>query len=136
MTIVETDRSRKGAPAKVAQEMASTPIIRRYQKEWFANLRKRVVENGEPYVLAPAVSPHEIFESFDIPYVSNEWWSGLVAARRQSAEYFNILERHGYHDGAPGMFSSPRNAVLALLVGGMLIRPLSLLLCRVLGRPA
>jgi hypothetical protein len=101
MTFVETDRTRRGAPAKVSQEMACTPIIRGYQKDWFINLRRRVLEGGESYVLAPAVSPHEIFESFDIPYVCNEWWSGLTAARRQSADYFNLLEQHGYHDGLP-----------------------------------
>jgi benzoyl-CoA reductase subunit B len=98
MTIVRTDRSSTGAPAKAGREMDCTPVIRDYQKIWFNNLRRRVTEGGEPYVLAPAVSPHEILESFDIPYVCNEWWSGLTAARRQSAEYFNILERRGYHD--------------------------------------
>lgn len=100
-TLVQTDRSRRGAPAKVEQEMNCTPLIRAYQKKWFSELRQRVVEGGEPYVLAPAVSPHEIFESFDLPYVCNEWWSGLTAARRQSAEYFNILEKRGYHDTLP-----------------------------------
>ncbi len=101
MTVVVTDRSRTGAPAKVQQEMNCTPKIRMHQKYWFRDLRQRVTEGGEPYVLAPAVSPHEIFESFDLPYVCNEWWSGLTAARRQSAEYFNILERRGYHDTLP-----------------------------------
>ncbi|RYY27911.1 MAG: 2-hydroxyacyl-CoA dehydratase [Sphingomonadales bacterium] len=97
MSLVQTDRSRTGAPAKVQQEMAVTPEIRAHQKQWFSELHQRVAD-GEPYVLAPAVSPHEIFESFDIPYVCNEWWSGLTAARRQSAEYFNLLENRGYHD--------------------------------------
>jgi benzoyl-CoA reductase subunit B len=101
VTLVETDRSRRGAPAKVSRDMDCTPIIRAHQKQWFADLRKRVIEGGEPYVLTAAVAPHEIFESFDIPYVCSEWWSGLTAARRQSAEYFNILEKHGYHDGLP-----------------------------------
>ena len=97
MTTVFTDRENKGAPSKVQQELACTPEIRMYQKYWFRDLRERVA-NGEPYVIAPAVSPHEIFESFDIPYVCNEWWSGLTAARRQSADYFNLLERRGFHD--------------------------------------
>jgi hypothetical protein len=81
--------------------MDCTPVIRRYQKEWFNNLRRRVIEGGEPYVIAPAVSAHEILESFDMPYVCSEWWSGLTAARRQSADYLDLLEEHGYHDGLP-----------------------------------
>jgi len=59
--------------------------------------------------------------------------------------------RRAYFDGAPGIasssavwaaaglaavFASPREAVLALLFGGMLIHPLALLLCRGLGRSA
>ena len=101
MSLIETDRSRTGSVARAAQEMAVTPKIRMHQKYWFRDLRQRVTEGGEPYVIAPAVSPHEILESFDIPYICNEWWSGLTAARRQSAEYFNILERRGYHDTLP-----------------------------------
>jgi hypothetical protein len=59
--------------------------------------------------------------------------------------------RHAYRDGAPGMLVSatmwliagcvawrmaPAKAVWALFVGGMLIHPLSVLVCRMLGRPA
>lgn len=101
MVDVQTDRARTGAPTKAAQEMECTPKIRMHQKYWFRDLRQRVTEDNQPYVIAPAVSPHEIFESFDLPYICNEWWSGLTAARRQSAEYFNILERRGFHDTLP-----------------------------------
>jgi hypothetical protein len=58
--------------------------------------------------------------------------------------------RHAYFGGAPGVFVSslawlaagivalsqpPARVVLALFAGGMLIHPLSLLLCKLLGRP-
>lgn len=69
-------------------------------KDWFAQLQARVAD-GEPYVIAPARSPHEILESFDIPYVSNEWWSGIVASRRKSGDYFDLLERAGFHSDLP-----------------------------------
>jgi benzoyl-CoA reductase subunit B len=81
--------------------MRCTPVIRQHQKEWFQELRRRVLEDRQPYAIAEAVSPHEIFESFDMPYVTSEWWSGIVASRRQSAYYFDHLEAAGYHDGLP-----------------------------------
>jgi hypothetical protein len=66
---------------------------------------------------------------------------------------FTILEaqadmRRGYFSGAPGIlasalawsvaacvavFVSPQRAILALLVGGMLIHPVGLLICKMLG---
>jgi hypothetical protein len=59
--------------------------------------------------------------------------------------------RSAYHGGAPGVFTSamvwmvagvvalrrsPQDAVIALFVGGMLIHPISLLVCKALGRSA
>lgn len=59
--------------------------------------------------------------------------------------------RHAYMDGAPGVLTSgtvwfiaslvcilhsPRQAVWALFVGGMLIHPVALVLLKLLGRPA
>ncbi len=80
--------------------LACTAAIRGDMKTWFADLRARVAD-GAPFVLAPARSPHEILEAFDIAYVSNEWWSGQVAARRQSGRAFDLLESLGYHAGLP-----------------------------------
>jgi len=87
-----------GAAQRSKNDLACTPIIRAGQKEWFLNLHKQVAE-GKPYVFSEAYVPHEILEAFDLPYVINEWWSGLVAARRQSAYYFNDLEQRGFHSG-------------------------------------
>jgi 2-hydroxyglutaryl-CoA dehydratase, D-component len=77
--------------------MPSTAEIAAHQREWFARLRERV-SAGEPYVLAEALAPHEIFEAFDLPYVTNEWWSGIVASQRRSGFYFNALEKLGFHE--------------------------------------
>ena len=43
--------------------------------------------------------PHEIFEALDLPFITDVWYSGLVAARRQSAYYSNYLVSQGYHEG-------------------------------------
>jgi hypothetical protein len=36
-----------------------------------------------------------------MPYVTNEWWSGLVAAKRMSGRYLDVLEDRGFHGGLP-----------------------------------
>ena len=84
------------APAKAG--MQASADIAAYQRAWFARLRDRVA-SGEPYVLAEAWAPHEIFEAFDLPYVTNEWWSGIVASQRKSGFYFDALESRGFHAG-------------------------------------
>ena len=96
MNQVTTER--RGAKERAKNDLACTPLIRGGQKEWFANLREQVAD-GAHYVYADAMSPHEIFEAFDLPCVINEWWSGIVAARRQSAYYFDQMEAHGFHSG-------------------------------------
>jgi len=88
----------RGAQSRARNDLDCTPLIRGAQKEWFAKLRAEVAA-GCPYIFTDAYSPHEILEAFDLPHVINEWWSGIVAARRQSAYYFDELERQGYHAG-------------------------------------
>lgn len=88
----------RGATERARNDLDCTPIIRGAQKEWFASLREEVAA-GRPYVYTDAYCPHEILEAFDLPHVINEWWSGITAARRQSAYYFDALESLGYHSG-------------------------------------
>lgn len=82
-------------------QLAVTPVAQAYQREWFRELRRRVFAEGVPYALTNATSPHEIFDVFGMPYVTNEWWSGLVAAKRMSGRYLDLLEDRGFHDGLP-----------------------------------
>lgn len=77
-------------------DLACSPGIRGQQKEWYADLRRKVVEENQPFVLTEALTPHEIFEAFDMPFVTNEWWSGVVASNRQAGYYFGKLEEAGY----------------------------------------
>ena len=64
-------------PLRARKLLASTDIATSYQKTFGSELRRRVVENGEPFVLAQADTPHEIFHAMDIPLISNQWWSAL-----------------------------------------------------------
>src|SRR5690606_18739917 len=52
-----------------------TAAAKAYQKAFGTELKARVVERGEPFAVAQADTPHEIFHAMDIPIVSNQWWS-------------------------------------------------------------
>jgi benzoyl-CoA reductase subunit B len=66
-----------------------------YQKEWFKSVKMRI-NRGEPYVLAQADTPHEIFLTMDIPVVPVQWWSAIIAAKQLSPYYFDLMNEHGY----------------------------------------
>jgi benzoyl-CoA reductase subunit B len=82
------DRGRK--------DLACTADATAFQKAFGAELRERVVERGEPFAVAQADTPHEIFHAMDIPVVSNQWWSAYISAKRLSGRYFGVLDELGY----------------------------------------
>jgi len=67
-----------------------------YQKAFGTDLRERVVERGEPFAVAQADTPHEIFHAMGIPVVSNQWWSAYISAKRLSSRYLAVLDEQGY----------------------------------------
>jgi len=73
-----------------------TAAAKAYQKAFGAELRTRVVERGEPFAVAQADTPHEIFHAMDIPVVSNQWWSAYISAKRLSERYFKVLDDLGF----------------------------------------
>lgn len=78
------------------KDLACTSEATAYQRSYVGELRRRVVEQGEPFVVAQADTPHEIFHAMDIPLVTNQWWSAYLAAKQLSKPYFDSLEKHGY----------------------------------------
>ena len=78
------------------RDLESTAAAAAFQKEFGAGLRARVVERGEPFVLAQADTPHEIFHAMDIPLVSNQWWSAYISAKRLSDKYLGTLDALGF----------------------------------------
>ncbi|HEY6458371.1 MAG TPA: 2-hydroxyacyl-CoA dehydratase family protein [Steroidobacteraceae bacterium] len=76
--------------------LACTAEASRYQKHFAAQLKSRVVEHGEPFALAQADTPHEIFHAMDIALVSNQWWSAYISAKRLSGKYFSVMDELGY----------------------------------------
>ena len=76
--------------------LACTAIANAYQKQYGLTLRQRVVEEGEPFAIVQADTPHEIFHAMDIPIIANQWWSAYISAKQLSARYFQVMAELGY----------------------------------------
>lgn len=76
-----------------------TRSLRAHQREWFASLRRDVNEEGKPFIITGANFPHEISEALDIAAMTDVWYSGLIAAKRESGHYSQVLEDAGFHLG-------------------------------------
>ena len=88
MSATEASRSRK--------DLQCTADALAHQRQFAAELKRRVVENGDPFVVAQADTPHELFHAMDIPLITNQWWSAYISAKQLSAQYFKVLEQRGY----------------------------------------
>jgi benzoyl-CoA reductase/2-hydroxyglutaryl-CoA dehydratase subunit BcrC/BadD/HgdB len=78
------------------KDLECTAAATSFQKAFGAELRERVVDRGEPFAVAQADTPHEIFHAMDIPIVSNQWWSAYISAKRLSGRYFATLDDLGF----------------------------------------
>jgi hypothetical protein len=83
--------------ARGVKRLAAASDAMTYQRSWFADLRRQVAA-GAPLVIADADVPHEIFRAFDIPYVVNQWWASICAAKQKSPLYLDALRTRGYPD--------------------------------------
>lgn len=66
-----------------------------YQRQWFADLKQRAAD-GDPVALVNADAPQEILRALDIPYVVNQWWASVCAAKQKSGRYLRLLADRGY----------------------------------------
>jgi benzoyl-CoA reductase subunit B len=78
------------------KDLECTAAATAHQRTFVADLKRRVIDEGEPFVIAQADTPHEIFHTLDIPLVTNQWWSAYIAAKQLSPRYFDTLDRIGY----------------------------------------
>ncbi len=88
----DKERSRK--------DLACTAEAQRFQKAFGQDLKKRVVDNGEPFAIVQADTPHEIFHVMDIPIVTNQWWSAYISAKQLSTRYVEVLKDHGFPESS------------------------------------
>jgi benzoyl-CoA reductase/2-hydroxyglutaryl-CoA dehydratase subunit BcrC/BadD/HgdB len=76
--------------------LACTAEASAFQKQFVQELKRRVVEEGEPFAIVQADTPHEIFHAMDIPIITNQWWSAYISAKQLSAQYFDAMVDAGY----------------------------------------
>jgi benzoyl-CoA reductase subunit B len=86
------------SPRRSRKDLKCTAEASRHQKSFVADLKRRVFEDGEPFVVAQADTPHELFHAMDIPLITNQWWSAYIAAKQLSRPYFEALSRAGFPD--------------------------------------
>ncbi|MBC2665419.1 2-hydroxyacyl-CoA dehydratase [Novosphingobium flavum] len=92
---------RPAAPARPHEQgrsrksLESVAGFTAYNREWFASVRRAVAE-GSPFAVVNANAPQEILRAMDVPFVVNQWWASIVAAKQQSRRYQSLLRARGY----------------------------------------
>jgi benzoyl-CoA reductase subunit B len=69
------------------KDLECTAAATAYQRAFGQDLKRRVIDNGEPFAVVQADTPHEIFHTLDIPLVSNQWWAAYISAKQLSPRY-------------------------------------------------
>jgi benzoyl-CoA reductase/2-hydroxyglutaryl-CoA dehydratase subunit BcrC/BadD/HgdB len=92
---LEQESRAGGGGARSRKSLRSLAAIGNYQRDWFASVRERAAA-GEPIAVVNANAPQEILRTLDIPFVVNQWWASIVAAKQQSPRYLGLLEAHHY----------------------------------------
>ncbi|MFV3127041.1 2-hydroxyacyl-CoA dehydratase [Niveispirillum sp. KHB5.9] len=82
-------------PTRSRKSLAAVASFGQFQRDWFAGLREQVAA-GSPLAVVNANAPQEILRALDIPFVVNQWWASIVAAKQQSGRYFGLLRERGY----------------------------------------
>lgn len=75
--------------------LASAGAATKYQREWFRSVQQRAAA-GDPVALVNADAPQEILRALDIPYIVNQWWASVCAAKQKSSTYLALLAERGY----------------------------------------
>jgi benzoyl-CoA reductase subunit B len=78
------------------KDLECTAAATAFQRSYVTEMRRRVIEMGEPFVVAQADTPHELFHAMDIPLITNQWWAAYISAKQLSERYFGALEQRGY----------------------------------------
>lgn len=82
-------------PVRSRKSLSAVASFGQFQRDWFAGLREQVAA-GAPLAVVNANAPQEILRAMDIPFVVNQWWASIVAAKQQSGRYFALLRDHDY----------------------------------------
>ncbi len=89
-----------GPGIRSRKTLACTAEATAFQKAFGQELKRMVVDEGAPFVIAQADTPHEIFHAMDIPVIANQWWSAYISAKQLSARYFDAMVEAGYPENS------------------------------------
>ena len=88
---------KKKYQTKSVKRLKITKEVGAFQKEWFMGLHERV-ESGEPFGFVGANAPMELLRAMDIPFVVNQWWTAICAAKQMGPRFYDLLEDAGYRN--------------------------------------
>lgn len=86
--------SSDGAGRRSRKALASTADFGAWQRDWFVDVQRRAAEG--PFAVVNADAPQEILRAMDIPYVVNQWWASIVAAKQRGRDYAALLKGADY----------------------------------------
>lgn len=86
--------------------LSTTAKAGAYQRDWVRGLRARI-NAGETFAFVNADTPHELFHAMDVPIVTNQWWSAIIAAKQLSEHCLDRARELGFHDHLPRYSSLP-----------------------------
>lgn len=92
----DTPAKRSAAP-RPTRSRKSLEVIGQfgtYQREWFARVRAEALA-GATFAVVNANAPQEMLRALGIPFVVNQWWASIAAAKQQSPRYAGLLAAQG-----------------------------------------
>jgi len=78
-------------PTRSRKSLAVIARFGTYQREWFASIRAHALA-GKTFAAVNANAPQEMLRALGIPFVVNQWWASIVAAKQQSARFGTLLD--------------------------------------------
>jgi hypothetical protein len=85
---------RPAPPPRSRKSLKAIARFGAYQRDWFAEIRAQAAA-GDTFAAVNANSPQEILRALGIPFVVNQWWASIVAAKQQRARYAGLLAEAG-----------------------------------------
>jgi benzoyl-CoA reductase/2-hydroxyglutaryl-CoA dehydratase subunit BcrC/BadD/HgdB len=92
-TVGGSDEAAPSPRARAPRSRKSLAAVARfgaYQRDWFAEVRAAAL-SGATFAAVNANSPQEMLRAIGIPFVVNQWWASIVAAKQQSTRYAALL---------------------------------------------
>jgi benzoyl-CoA reductase/2-hydroxyglutaryl-CoA dehydratase subunit BcrC/BadD/HgdB len=95
VTVVEDEQPAPVRPRQQRSRKSLEAVARfgSYQREWFAEIRAQAAA-GATFAAVNANAPQEMLRALRIPFVVNQWWASIVAAKQQSPRYADLLAAH------------------------------------------